>query len=281
VLQGGCFCCLCRPPTEQLGLSLPSTGAGEISLPNLTQDQLQAVEEQLKRARRLGGDEHAFRVLDHSALLCKDVARLTPGCWLCDNVIDVYFLGLEKRATGRRVAAFSSHLYTKLMGMKLAEDDFARGVYLYSRIDNWVARKEKITKTGIMANDLVLVPINVDQHWALVCIDVRARVITYLDSFVGLRGGHEKGEAVLQIMMAFLSDAGGLTVSHMSRWRSVAARHDVPQQENGDDSSPFCGIFTSVFGRYIARGEKLAFKAINSKAMRQLIAFELMTGSLI
>jgi hypothetical protein len=46
VLQGGCFCCLCRSPTEQLGLSVPSTGAGEISLPNLAQDQVQAVEEQ-------------------------------------------------------------------------------------------------------------------------------------------------------------------------------------------------------------------------------------------
>jgi Ulp1 family protease len=92
-----------------------------------------------------------------------------------------------------------------------------------------------------------------------------------------LRGGHEKGEAVLQNMMAFLADAGGLTVSHMSRWRSVAAGHDVPQQENGDD----CGVFTSVFGRCISRGEKLPFKATNSKAMRQLIAFELMTGSLI
>jgi sentrin-specific protease 1 len=210
-------------------------------------------------------------------LLCKDVARLTPGCWLCDNLIDAYFLVLEKGVTGLRVAAFSSHIYTKLMGMKLAEDNVARGVYLYSRVDNWVARKKKLTKRGIMANDLVLVPINVDQHWALVCIDVRARVITYLDSFVGLRGGHEKGEAVLQNMIAFLADAGGLTVSHMSRWRSVTVGHDVPQQENGDD----CGVFTSVFGRCIARGEKLAFKATHSKAMRQLIAFELMTGSLI
>jgi hypothetical protein len=51
VLQGGCFSCLCRPPTEQLGLSVPSTGAGETSLPNLAQDQVQAVEEQLERAR--------------------------------------------------------------------------------------------------------------------------------------------------------------------------------------------------------------------------------------
>jgi sentrin-specific protease 1 len=225
-------------------------------LPTLAQDQVLAVEEQLKRARRLGRDEHAFRVLDQSALLCKDVARFTPGCWLCDNLIDAYFLLLEKGAPGRRVAIFSSHLYTKLMGMKLAGDGSSRGVYLYSRVDNWVVRKEKITKGGIMANDLVVVPINVDQHWAVVCIDVSARLITYLDSFVGLRGGHEKGEAVLQNMMAFLTDAGGLTVSLMSRWRSVAAGHYVPQQENGDN----CGVFTSVFGKCIARVEKLAFK---------------------
>jgi sentrin-specific protease 1 len=163
------------------------------------------------------------------------------------------------------------------MGMKLAGDGSSRGVYLYSRVDNWVARREKITKRGIMANDLVIVPINVDQHWALVCIDVSARLITYLDSFVGLRDGREKGQAVLQNTMGVLADAGGLTVSHMWRWRSVAAGHDVLQQENGDD----CGVFTSVFGRCIARGERLAFKATNSKAMRQLIAFELTTGSLI
>jgi hypothetical protein len=263
---------------------MPSTGAGETFLPTLAQDQVQAVEEQLERARRLGGDEHAFRVLDHSALLCNGVARVTPECWLCDNLIDANVLALEK---GNGAAAGSSIFIPfiheahgheiSLMGMKLAEDDFARRVYLYSRVDNWVARKEKITKRGIMANDLVLVPNNVDQHWALVCIVLSALVITHLDSFVGLRGGCEKGEAVLQNMMAFLADAGGLTASHMSRWRSVAAGLDVPQQENGDD----CGVFTSVFGRCIARGDKLAFKATNSKAMRQLIAFEDMTRSLI
>jgi hypothetical protein len=69
VLEAGCFCWLRCPPTEQLGLSVPSTGAGVIYLPTLAQDQVLAVEEQLERARRLGGDEHAFRVLDQSALL--------------------------------------------------------------------------------------------------------------------------------------------------------------------------------------------------------------------
>jgi hypothetical protein len=62
------FCCRFRPPTEQLGLSVPSTGAGDISLPTLAQDQVQAVEEQLERAWWLGGDDHEFRVLDHGAL---------------------------------------------------------------------------------------------------------------------------------------------------------------------------------------------------------------------
>jgi Ulp1 family protease len=116
------------------------------------------------------------------------------------------------------------------MGMKLDGDDSGRGVYLYSMVDNWVARKVKTTKRGITANGLVLVPINEDQHWALVCIDVSARVITWLDSYIGLRGGREKGEAVLQNMMTFLADAEGLTVAHISRWRSVAAGPDVSQQ---------------------------------------------------
>jgi Ulp1 protease family, C-terminal catalytic domain len=277
VLEGGCFCCRFRPRTDQLGLSVPSTGGGEIFLPTLAQDQVQAVEEQLERARWLGGDEHEFRVLDHGALFCKDVTHLTPGCWLCDNLIDVYFLVLEKGTTGRRVSAFFIPFVHEAHGHETRRGRFwPRGVSIFH--GRQLGRSEgKDNKSGIMANCLVLVPINVDQHWALVCIDVSARVITCLDSYIGLRGGREKGVAVLQNMMNLLADAGGLTVAHILRWRSVAAGHDVSQQENSDDFD----VFTSVFGRCIVRGESLAFKATNSKAIRQLTAFELMTGSLI
>ncbi|WFD28844.1 Ulp1 peptidase [Malassezia nana] len=161
-----------------------------------------------------------------------DMAKLRPGQWLNDEVINFYGQLIQQRANeaapqpGVAGACWAVHVFSSFFWENLT----TRG---YAGVRRWSRRVDLFTK------DLVLLPINVGQaHWVCAAIDLRLRRFAYYDS-MGM-----PSPVVLQRLRAYLSDElrdkHGLTL-YLDDWADYFACDTSPQQSNGYD----CGVFTA------------------------------------
>ncbi|EDP42402.1 hypothetical protein MGL_3160 [Malassezia globosa CBS 7966] len=163
-----------------------------------------------------------------------DMAKLRPGKWLNDEVINFYGQLIQQRSNDAdaenarakhgpcafwRVHVFSSFFWQNLT---------TRG---YAGVRRWSRRVDLFTK------DLVLMPINVGQaHWVCAAINLRLRRFEYYDS-MGM-----PSPVVFERLRAYLQDEMR-DKKHMeldlSDWTDFFADYTSPQQRNGYD----CGVF--------------------------------------
>jgi len=161
-----------------------------------------------------------------------DMAKLRPGQWLNDEVINFYGQLIQQRANhaapqqGDASSCWAVHVFSSFFWQNLS----TRG---YAGVRRWSRRVDLFTK------DLVLMPINLGQaHWVCAAIDLRLRRFAYYDS-MGM-----SSPSVLQRLRAYLADElkdkHGLALS-LDDWEDYCAGDTSPQQSNGYD----CGVFAA------------------------------------
>ena len=190
-----------------------------------------------------------------------DFKTLAPGRWLNDTIIE-YFMNRVESISDKTVA-FNSFFYTNLA---------SRG---YSSVRRWLKRKKAGPITSLSK---ILVPINLQQiHWALSCIDIAHKKISYLDS---LSRGNTKPSpstmSILETLKRYVCEESQFTIGD----DFTLEQTPCPQQSNGYD----CGVFVClnalsvVSGRDWDSNEPL-FDEGDASRMRSYIADTILKGA--
>ena len=154
-----------------------------------------------------------------------DMAKLRPGKWLNDEVINFYGQLLMQRSSQAEASdCWRIHVFSSFFWQNLT----TRG---YAGVRRWSRRVDLFTK------DLILLPINVGQaHWVCAAINLRLRRFEYYDS-MGI-----PSPGVFATLRAYISDEmrdkKQLEID-LSDWTDYFAGETSPQQQNGYD----CGVF--------------------------------------
>lgn len=154
-----------------------------------------------------------------------DMAKLRPGKWLNDEVINFYGQLLMQRSSQAEASdCWRIHVFSSFFWQNLT----TRG---YAGVRRWSRRVDIFTK------DLILLPINVGQaHWVCAAINLRLRRFEYYDS-MGI-----PSPGVFATLRAYISDEmrdkKQLEID-LSDWTDYFAGETSPQQQNGYD----CGVF--------------------------------------
>lgn len=154
-----------------------------------------------------------------------DMAKLRPGKWLNDEVINFYGQLLMQRSSKAEASdCWRIHVFSSFFWQNLT----TRG---YAGVRRWSRRVDLFTK------DLVLLPINVGQaHWVCAAINLRLRRFEYYDS-MGI-----PSPGVFASLRAYISDEmrdKKQLEMDLSDWTDYFAGETSPQQQNGYD----CGVF--------------------------------------
>ncbi|CAN2389968.1 C-terminal catalytic domain, partial [Pristimantis euphronides] len=124
------------------------------------------VQHVIQSYQRLPGNNlvRSFRVTyKRHVLSMDDLGTLYGQNWLNDQVMNMYG-DLVMDAVPEKVHFFNSFFYDKLR---------TKG---YEGVKRWTKNVD------IFSKQLLLIPIHLEVHWSLVCVDVAKRTITYFDS---------------------------------------------------------------------------------------------------
>ena len=184
-----------------------------------------------------------------------DLAKLRPGQWLNDEVINFYGNLIMQRANDAEAvrqrareqhaalpsdacAYWSVHFFSSFFWQKLQSSGF-------TGVQRWSRRVDLFTK------DLILLPINLGQsHWVCAAINLRLRRFEYYDSMGIPR------PAVFGTLRAYLREelrAKKQLELDLSDWEDYFAGDASPQQANGYD----CGVFAIQTLEQLSRRDPL------------------------
>ncbi|NXP27675.1 SENP2 protease, partial [Scytalopus superciliaris] len=190
----------------------------------------------------------------------EDIGTLCHQRWLNDEVINFYMNLLVERSKKEgypALHAFSTFFYPKLCsGGYQAVRRWTRGVDLFKQ-------------------HLILVPIHLKVHWALLVIDVRKKTIQYFDSL------GQKGDGICTTLLQYLQEeskekrklelpASEWTLHSMRPW-------EIPQQNNGSD----CGVFVCKYADYISRDKPITFTQEHMPYFRRRMVWEIIHQQLL
>ncbi|KFP61492.1 Sentrin-specific protease 2, partial [Cariama cristata] len=190
----------------------------------------------------------------------QDINTLRNLRWLNDEVINFYMNLLVERNKKEgypSVHAFSTFFYPKLISGG------------YKAVRRWT------TGVDLFKRDLILVPIHLRVHWALVVIDVRKKTIKYFDSTA------QKGEAICEALFQYLQEESrekrNLDLT-FSEWTLHSMKsHEIPQQLNGSD----CGVFICKYADYISRDKPITFTQNHMPYFRRRMVWEIIHQQLL
>ncbi|KAL0950859.1 hypothetical protein HGRIS_007618 [Hohenbuehelia grisea] len=203
-----------------------------------------------------------------------DIARLQPGKWLNDEIINFYgamILGrsdASKENPGKgakqpwRTHYFSSFFWPKLIG-----EGYEKG-----RLAKWTK------KVDIFQKDIIVMPINhSNSHWTAAAINFRKKRIEAYDSLYDTL--HRTEDAVFKHLRIYLD------AEHRNKKKKPFDFTDwvdyspepIPYQENHFD----CGVFTCQFMESLSRGEEsFAFSQRHMPYLRKRMILEIASGTL-
>ena len=132
------------------------------------------------------------RMIKEFKVSLSDLVRLDDGCFLNDTLIDAFLCRLAESSGGRRVHAFSSLFFSRLV---------AGG---WPRVSTWTNRFKRENNAGIFAHRFLLMPVHdpARSHWwlAVVCYPWAAATsnkaqdcfasVCFLDSMCGATSGN-------------------------------------------------------------------------------------------
>ncbi|PPQ98266.1 hypothetical protein CVT26_013534 [Gymnopilus dilepis] len=240
-----------RPPVPPLPTSLPPEDEQQVS--------------QLLRKRGVISKFAREQVSD------QDIARLQPGQWLNDEIINFYGAmilarseaskenpGAKKQSSRGRKTPLNAHYFSSFFWTKLTEEGYEKG-----RLAKWTK------KIDIFSKDVILIPVNHgNSHWTAAAINFRQKRIESYDSM------NMAKERVFKALRRYVND------EHMNKkkkpfdftgWTDWAPE-TTPQQENGYD----CGVFTCQFLESLSRGEEnFNFSQKDMRYLRRRMIWEI------
>ncbi|CAI5775366.1 sentrin-specific protease 2 isoform X1 [Podarcis lilfordi] len=226
------------------------------SLPYLTED----MEREIANVLNCGEDDEILTSAFKLNITRGDIQRLRDHQWLNDVVINFYMNLLMERnkQLGFPVLyAFNTFFYPKLS---------SEG---YNGVRRWTKQVD------LFQHDIILVPIHIRVHWALVVIDMRRETIKYFDSM------GQDGHMICKRLLHFLqeeSKARRNMVIKTSSWTLYSMEpHEIPQQLNGSD----CGMFACKYADFISRDKPISFTQRHMPYYRKRMAWEILHQRLL
>ncbi|XP_063305874.1 sentrin-specific protease 3 [Pelobates fuscus] len=208
------------------------------------------VQHLIQSYQRLPGNAlvRSFRVTyKRHVLSMDDLGTLYGQNWLNDQVMNMYG-DLVMDAVPDKVHFFNSFFYDKLR---------TKG---YEGVKRWTKNVEIFNK------QLLLIPIHLEVHWSLVCVDVSRRTVTYFDSQRTLNrrcpkhiAKYLQAEAIKKNLPEFANGWKGLFKMNIAR------------QNNDSD----CGAFVLQYCKYLALGLPFSFGQQDMPKLRRQIYKEL------
>lgn len=122
------------------------------------------------------------------SLTGNDLARLRPGSWLNDELINLYMRLLQDRDTRVHTNGKTDypkcHFFNSFFLSKLYKDT---GSYDYNSVRRWTAparlKAGGQSRTSILDCDRIIVPVNQsNMHWVCAVIDLENKRLEYYDS---------------------------------------------------------------------------------------------------
>ncbi|NXN20329.1 SENP2 protease, partial [Indicator maculatus] len=198
----------------------------------------QALEAEARAALGRGDPQEVLSSASKLRVTREAMGTLREGQWLNDEVINFYLQLVAERSRKAgypSVHAFSTFFYPKLVSGG------------HAAVRRWTKDMD------IFQKDIILVPIHLGVHWALVVIDVRKKAIRYYDS-LGQRG-MKICQALLQYLQEESRSRRGLELAS-AQWslHSMGAQ-EIPQQRNQSD----CGVFLCQYAESICRERAITF----------------------
>ncbi|XP_063786745.1 sentrin-specific protease 3 [Pseudophryne corroboree] len=208
------------------------------------------VQHVIQSYQRLPGNNllRTFRVTyKRHVLSMDDLGTLYGQNWLNDQVMNMYG-DLVMDAVPDKVHFFNSFFYDKLR---------TKG---YEGVKRWTKNVD------IFSKQLLLIPIHLEVHWSLVCVDVPKRTITYFDSQRTLNrrcpkhiAKYLQAEAVKKERLDF-----------MNGWKGLF-KMNVARQNNDSD----CGAFVLQYSKFLALELPFSFGQQDMPKLRRQMYKEL------
>lgn len=216
-------------------------------------------------------------VLQHEAskvrLKGSDLARLSPGCWLNDEIINLYMRLLQERDTRLHAAGKEGyprcHFFNSFFLSKLYKDT---GTYDYESVRRWTVpgRLKAVgqSRKSILDCDKIIIPVNQSNvHWVVAVINLQKKRFEYFDSLNG------EDSVCLNHLSQYLVDEFRNKRNEdrpdILKWPKVYPK-DIPKQSNGFD----CGVFLVLFADYLSKSAKLDFSQEDVEDFRVKLALD-------
>ena len=203
-----------------------------------------------------GPDEEVVINAFNIKLTRKDLQSLSSPNWLNDQVVNFYFSTLEQECNKaiRTVFVFSTFFYTRL-----ALDG-------YEGVANWTKRVDLFTF------DRLLVPINYQQHWSLVVVNVKSKTISHLDSM--LTENYKFTRAVKDFLLdEHLAKRG---IRPLAASWTCKFEKNIPRQYNSSD----CGVFMCMFADYICQRKMVDFNHTDMVYFRKRMIINILRSNI-
>ncbi|NXJ91985.1 SENP2 protease, partial [Corythaixoides concolor] len=220
----------------------------------------QAMEREVVAAFGMGEPDEIMSSAFKLDVTREDIHSLRNLHWLNDVVINFYMSLLMERSKKEgypAVHAFSTFFYPKLISGG------------YKAVKRWTRNVD------LFKQDLVLVPIHLRVHWVLVVIDIRNKIIKYLDSMA------ENGDKICETLFQYLQEESQerrnveLT---FSEWTIHSMEsYEIPQQYNESD----CGVFMCKYADYISQDKPLTFTQDDMPYFRKKMVWEIIHQQLL
>ena len=186
----------------------------------------------------------------------RDFISLSGSNYVNDHIITGYMKLIRDRNEAFKlpeVYACSTYLYTKLqcLGLEQGSRD----------MKNWI-------KEDLRRKEMIFIPIQKDDHWSLIVVKPKTKLIEYFDSILGRRKSSDAPRILKQFMEKYYHEKGE------SASFNIRIREDAPLQGNGVD----CGVFVCQYAERLAREMPLNFKQEDLKEAREMMTKELLEG---
>ncbi|XP_043916648.1 sentrin-specific protease 2-like isoform X2 [Protopterus annectens] len=226
-------------------LKRPSDAKAEFGLgsaeecPALTME----MKKEIQKAFEPGEPDEVLSTAFKLKITRSDIGTLRNSNWLNDEVINFYMnliVERSKKPEFPNTYAFSTFFFTKL------------GSGGYQAVRRWTKGVDLFEK------EIVLIPLHLGVHWALMVIDFRKKTIKYLDSMA------KRNNSACCLLLQYLEEESkakkGQTLN-VSEWTLYPMKsQEIPQQMNGSD----CGVFLCKYADYIARDKPITFTQVIS-----------------
>ncbi|ETO15372.1 hypothetical protein RFI_21992 [Reticulomyxa filosa] len=238
-----------------------------IKLQQLTDEQKRIVQQTFQTA------EKNTQSTVYGKLRASDILRLKPRGWLNDEIVNSYGEMLEDRNKIRfnngecgMIILMNSFFFTKLTS----------NAYDYNVFNRWISSKIKkidVFKIGKTMFDLdkIIVPINMNDHWFCMCINIRKKRIEFYNS---INTDHIK--LYDRFKRCIEDEINNKKLIMKEEW-SYYTPSSIPLQKNNFD----CGVFTCKFMDWLCDDLNPDFEQEDVHGFRLKIAYELITNKLL